>query len=143
MDPQSLLELRQMIERHEGKVAHAYQDHLGYWTIGVGRLIDDRRGGGLSDKEIDFLLANDIERILDDLPKRLPFWPRLTTTQQQALVNMAFQLGVNGLLNFKRMLASLERGDGETAEREALNSRWAQQTPGRATEVASMLRGRG
>jgi len=143
MDPQSLLELRRMIERHEGKVSHAYQDHLGFWTIGVGRLIDERRGGGLSDKEIDFLLENDIGRVIDDLSRRLPFWVRLTTTQQQALASMAFQLGVNGLLNFRRMLAALEQGDGATAEREALDSKWAQQTPGRATEVASMLRGRG
>ena len=142
MDNQSLQQLRQMIERHEGKVRHAYQDHLGFWTIGVGRLIDERRGGGLSDREIDFLLTNDIERVLDDLPRRLPFWARLTISQQQALVNMAFQLGVNGLLGFRRMLAALERGDGATAELEALDSRWAQQTPRRATEVASMLRGR-
>ena len=50
------------LKKEEGVVKHAYQDHLGYWTIGVGRLIDKRKGGGLSDEEIDYLLGNDIEK---------------------------------------------------------------------------------
>ena len=36
------------LRREEGSRPHAYQDHLGFWTIGVGRLIDVRKGGGLS-----------------------------------------------------------------------------------------------
>jgi lysozyme len=54
------MSLRRMLEDEEGRVPHAYPDSLGYWTIGVGRLIDRRKGGGLSDDEIDYLLANDI-----------------------------------------------------------------------------------
>ena len=131
--------IRQLLERHEGRVRHAYQDHLGFWTIGIGRLIDERRGGGLSDDEIDYLLNNDIDRITDDLPRRLPFWGRLNDNQQIALVNMAFQLGVNGLLGFRRMLSALERGDIETAKAEALDSKWARQTPNRARDVVQLL----
>ena len=52
--------LAQMLEAEEGRKRSAYQDHLGYWTIGVGRLIDRRKGGGLSPDEIDYLLTNDI-----------------------------------------------------------------------------------
>ena len=36
----------EQLRRNEGEVLHAYQDHLGFWTIGVGRLIDKRKGGG-------------------------------------------------------------------------------------------------
>lgn len=139
MDNRAKAHIRQLLERHEGRVRHAYQDHLGFLTIGIGRLIDERRGGGLADDEIDYLLSNDIDRITDDLPRRLPFWGRLTDNQQIALVNMAFQLGVSGLMNFRRMLAALERGDIETARAEALDSRWAQQTPGRARDVVGLL----
>ena len=141
MTPATRQKLRALIERHEGRVSHAYQDHLGYWTIGVGRLIDERRGGGLSDDEIDYLLANDISRVVDALSVRLSFWGSLTDHQQMALCNMAFQLGVSGLLNFRRMLAALEAGDVVAARREALDSRWALQTPKRAQEVAAMLGG--
>lgn len=44
------------LETDEGRVPHAYQDHLGYWTIGVGHLIDKRKGGGLTPDEVDYLL---------------------------------------------------------------------------------------
>ena len=132
--------LKQQLIRHEGIVPHAYQDHLGFWTIGVGRLIDKDRGGGLSPDEIEYLLNNDIERVHYQLTKRIAFWDRLTSSQQQALCNMAFQLGVNGLLGFRRMLHALELGNKAMAEAEALDSKWARQTPNRAREVAAMLK---
>ena len=30
---------------HEGEALHAYQDHLGFWTIGIGH--HKRKGGGI------------------------------------------------------------------------------------------------
>jgi lysozyme len=48
----------EQLTREEGKRRSAYQDHLGYWTIGVGRLIDARKGGGLSDEESTESLAS-------------------------------------------------------------------------------------
>ena len=133
-------ELLATLRRYEGWVPHAYQDHLGFWTIGYGRLIDRRRGGGISREEGDYLLSNDVEQVERGLRSRLDCWDRLTITQRRALINMGFQLGVNGVMNFRRMVAALERSDWAEAEREALDSRWAQQTPGRATEVAADLR---
>ena len=51
------MNLAQLLEAREGRVAHAYIDSEGYTTIGVGRLIDKRKGGRLTDREIDYLLA--------------------------------------------------------------------------------------
>ena len=59
---------------------------------------------------------------------------------KQALSLMAYQLGVEGELMFKRMLACLEQGDTRCAAREALDSQWEHQTPGRAHTVAALLR---
>ena len=131
--------LRKQLIQHEGVVKHAYQDHLGFWTIGVGRLIDERRGGGLSDDEVEYLLDNDIKRIHGALYDNLNFWDTLSDTQQQALCNMAFQLGVNGLLSFQNTLSLMAAGKYEEAAAEALKSKWARQTPNRAREVAAML----
>ena len=133
--------LRAQLIRHEGVVNHAYQDHLGFWTIGVGRLIDERRGGGLSDDEVMYLLDNDIDKFTHALQSQLDFFHDLNATQQQALVNMAFQLGVNGLLSFKNTLGLMRSGRYAEAHAEALKSRWAKQTPNRAAEVAAMLEG--
>ena len=132
--------LRKQLLRHEGEVLHAYEDHLGYLTIGVGRLIDKRRGGGITHDEAMMLLDNDIRRVIDELESRAPWFKRLDTTRQQAIANMAFQLGVSGLLGFRKMIGALDHGDYRKAADEALDSRWARQTPNRAREIADMIR---
>ena len=53
---------------------------------------------------------------------------------------MAFQMGLAGLLSFKRTLASIAAGDYEQASREMLDSKWASQTPKRAQRTAYMMR---
>jgi len=71
------------------------QDHLGYWTIGVGRLIDKRKGEGLSAEESAYLLSNDIEKRDKELQKRLPWAVKLDDARYGVLLNMAFQMGVD------------------------------------------------
>ena len=93
------------LKRDEGVRAAAYQDHLGYWTIGVGRLIDDRRGGGLRPDEIELLLANDVADRTKALVQALPWFSRLDGARQGVLLNMAFQMGTAGLLGFRNTLA--------------------------------------
>ena len=127
------------IRRHEGTVLHAYPDHLGYWTIGVGRMIDERRGGGISEAEAEHLLANDIDRIAARLQHEAGF-RNSPSEVKRALVNMAFQMGIKGLLGFTNMWRALEQHDYETAATEALDSKWANQTPTRANEVADWIR---
>lgn len=124
----------------EGYRRSAYQDHLGYWTIGIGRLIDARKDAGLTIEEAKYLLANDIAAKRRELDLQLPMWRGLSSTRRMALLSMAFQMGTAGLLGFPSMLAALAARDYEGAAREALDSRWAQQTPERAHRVAAMLR---
>lgn len=128
------------LKRDEGVVLHAYKDHLGYLTIGVGRLIDERRGGGISLEEAEMLLANDVARIEAELDRRMPWWRQASPRRQRALLNMAFQLGVAGLMKFRNTLARAKAGNWEGAAAGALNSLWARQTPARAQRVAEMLR---
>ena len=133
--------LKSELKKHEGVVLHAYEDHLGFLTIGVGRLIDERRGGGLSEDEATYLLGNDIDRVISSLETKFPRLNQYPERIQEALCQMAFQLGITGLMQFKNMIAALEEGDYWGAADAALNSRWAQQTPNRANEIAGMIRG--
>lgn len=132
--------LRDLLSREEGRRSHAYQDHLGYWTIGVGRCIDQRVGGGLSDPEIDSLLDNDITRFLVKTREALPWFDDLDEARQAVLVAMAFQMGVQGLLSFKQTLSAIAAGDYAHAADRMLQSKWAQQTPARAKRMAEMMR---
>jgi Phage-related lysozyme (muraminidase) len=131
---------------HEGTVMEgtrhvAYQDHLGYWTIGYGRLIDKGfRGSGIREEEAQFMLSNDIKAMMSELDDHWPWWRNLEHSAQRAVVNMAFQLGMPGLRKFKNMAEQLKRQDYCGAADAALDSLWAKQTPRRAQTVAAMIR---
>jgi lysozyme len=133
------MNLARMLENEEGRVPHAYQDHLGYWTIGVGRLIDSRKGGGLSDDEIDYLLQNDIKNKAAEVIKALPWVAGLSEVRQAVIIGMAFQMGTAGLLGFKNTLAMVRDGDFPGAARNMMLSRWAEQTPTRARRMAAQM----
>lgn len=139
VDPQLVSELR----RDEGVVKHAYQDHLGFWTVGVGRLIDERRGGGLSDEEINMLLENDIRRCAESIKN----WPATAAVRDdpvryRALLNMRFQLGEAGLLKFTNSLRAIAAKRWTDAAYNLRQSLWYRQTPDRAERVIQQfLRG--
>ena len=133
------LELIKELRRDEGVVDHAYQDSLGYWTIGVGRLIDKRKGGKLTDEEIDYLLMNDVKECVADLDKNLPWWRSLSDARRRVLVNMRFNLGMAGLLGFKNTLKFIETGEYKRAADNMLLSKWAKQVGQRANRLAKMM----
>ena len=125
-----------VLVREEGEVLHAYTDHLGYWTIGVGRLIDERKGGGITQAESRMLLANDIKRF-EDKAKSYPFYDGLDEVRQGVIVCMLFQLG--SLANWPKFRAALTAHDWPEAKAQMLDSAWARQTPDRANRMASAI----
>lgn len=133
-------DLAKQLRRDEGVVPHAYEDSEGWLTIGVGRLIDRRKGGRLRDDEIEYLLQNDITEKTDELIRRLPWVADLDETRQAVLINMAFNLGVSGLMGFRKTLALVKAGDYAAASVEMLDSKWARQVKGRATRLSKQMR---
>jgi lysozyme len=133
-------ELAKQLKGDEGVIPHAYPDHLGYLTIGVGRLIDKRKGGGLRPDEITYLLNNDIDDRIDALTRALPWFQDLDDARKGVLLNMAFQLGTEGLLKFENTLALIRDGKYENAAHAMLQSLWAKQTPIRAKRMAEQMR---
>lgn len=133
------MSLAQLIEDEEGRVAHAYTDSEGWLTIGVGRLIDKRKGGRLTDAEIDYLLANDIAEKTAELQRSLVWLDGLDQVRRDTLIAMAFQMGTAGLLGFRNTLEMVRTGDYKGAGRGMLQSRWAQQTPLRAERMARQM----
>lgn len=129
--------LIEQLKRHEGFRGRPYQDTTGHITIGYGRNLDDRP---LTEGEATALLLSDISAIGLELERAFPVVTALNPARQAALMNMAFNLGIGGLKNFKRMWAAVMSRDWMTVEAEALDSKWARQVGNRATEIARMLR---
>lgn len=128
------------LKRHEGWRPSVYQDHLGYWTLGFGFMVDERKNGGIPRPVAHYWLAYEVDRIYVRLAEALDWFAEAPDGIQRALVNMGYQLGVSGLLRFRQTLELIEIGKYEDAAEEALRSRWAEQTPKRAKEVAKWIR---
>lgn len=132
--------LIRQLRDEEGEVLSAYPDHLGFLTIGVGRLIDKRKGGGITSEESAYLLGNDIAKVNAQLDAKIPWWRKLDEARQAVIQGMAFQMGIDGLLGFKNTLKMVESGDYEGAGKGMLNSLWAKQTPARAKRMSEQMR---
>lgn len=132
--------ITRLLRGDEGEVLTAYKDHLGYLTIGVGRLIDKAKGGGITAEESAYLLANDIMRKSQELDRRLPWWTGLSDARRGVILSMAFQMGVDGLLKFVNTLAAVKAGQYDRAADGMLQSMWAKQTPERAKRMSEQMR---
>lgn len=133
-----------MLRNEEGVRYKPYKDHLGYWTIGVGHLIDPIKGakwieGPLTDAQVNALLDEDIAKV----ERGLPDWMReLGPVRYAIMVDMAFQMGVNGLLGFKNTLRYVREGQYEQAANNMRQSLWYRQTTNRANRrIKEMLTG--
>jgi lysozyme len=125
--------------RDENEVLHAYQDSEGWWTIGIGRLIDSRKGGGITDAEARYLLGNDIARVTRELQGAFPWVASLSRTRFAVLQAMCFNMGLKHLSEFQKMLSALALGNYADAAREMLDSAWAKQVGPRADRLAKQM----
>lgn len=132
--------ITRLLRGEEGEVLSEYKDHLGYSTIGVGRLIDARKGGGITAEESAYLLSNDIQKKLSELERKLPWIKELDEARRGVLLSMAFQMGTAGLLGFKNTLEMVRTGRYTDAAKGMLNSLWAKQTPQRAKRHSEQMR---
>jgi len=124
------------LNRDEGLRLKPYLCTAGKTTIGIGRNLDDV---GITEAEALHLLENDIERAVAVCRRLFPTWDALSDARQEALANMAFNLGEAGLGKFKQMRAAIEADDWHTASQAVLSSRYAYQVGDRAKRIAAAL----
>ena len=129
--------LPRLLVRHEGIRLRPYTDTVGKLTIGIGRNLDDK---GITEDEALYLLRNDVEEARRGLDKAIPWWLWLDEVRQAVLLDMAFNMGVRGLLGFIVTLPLIQEGRYAEAADAMLKSKWARQVKGRAAELAVMMR---
>jgi lysozyme len=130
--------LREQLCRDEGVRLKPYRDSVGLLTIGVGHNLEAH---GISQAVCDLLLTEDIADVEAGVRARLPWATpaRLGEARHAVLLNMSFNLGLGGLLGFKRFLADVEAGEWTMAATEMMNSKWAQQVGARADRLARQM----
>lgn len=131
--------LLSMLKEDEGFKSYVYPDSRGYWTIGYGRMVDERLGGGITEEEAEYLLDNDVVRTFQELDSKIPEWRKFSPVCQLVLANMCFNLGISKLLGFHKMLSALRRGDREDAAKEMRDSDWYHQVGGRGPRLVQMV----
>lgn len=125
-----------LLKRHEGFSALPYRDSVGVLTVGYGRNLEAHP---FAEVEAGEWLARQYAETFAELARAKPVVGMLDEVRQAALGNMAFNLGLKGLLSFKRMWAAIEAGNWRTAAEHALDSKWATQVGHRALDIAEML----
>lgn len=124
------------LKRHEGIRLKPYRCTAGVLSIGYGRSLETK---GITLYEAEILLNHDVGAVVSSLKNELIFWERLDHVRQEALINMAFNIGVTGLMKFKKTLSMIAGGDYLDASIEMLDSKWAIQVPKRAKELSEQM----
>lgn len=138
MEAKLMDRIKEQLVRHEGLRLKPYRCTAGKLTIGIGRNLDDC---GISQSEAYIMLINDIMNCEKQLQAKIPdIYNGLDAVRKSVLLNMCFNLGINGLLGFKNTLAFIKTGDWERAANNMLVSRWAKQVGRRAIELSELMR---
>lgn len=130
------IKLKAQLKRHEGYRRRAYRDTKGILTIGYGRNLLDN---GLTRDEAEYLLDNDIKTTLLSCATRIEDYEIFPEQVQEVLANMCFNMGINKLLKFPKMLAAMRSRDYKLAAIELMDSDYATQVGQRANELAESL----
>lgn len=130
------MDIYEQLRRDEGVRLKPYTDTVGKLTIGVGRNLTD---DGISEAEADSMLHNDVADTENMLTAHFLFYSSLDSVRQGVLLNMAFNMGVTKLAGFTQMLRAVASGDWDTAAKEMMNSKWAEEVGDRATRLRDQL----
>ena len=152
--------LTELLIKHEGLKLEVYKDTKGFDTIGVGRClvtkglseseckylkidpvnyIEFLRVHGITKEQAEYLLSNDIDFFTNELIDSLDWFENLPETVKIVLLDMVFNLGLNGLLKFVHTLENIEHGRYIAASKEMLNSKWKNDVGQRAFDLSEML----
>ena len=129
------------IKAHEGFRDHIYKDSLGKATIGYGFLVaalspdELKLNGGKAEpmsKEVAEKILNlKVARLRKRVPECLPWLADKPQSVQDTLIEMAYQLGIAGLMGFRHTLGCIEAGDYAQAAKNLRESLLYKQTPRR------------
>jgi lysozyme len=139
--------IEDLIEQHEGRKLIVYDDATGRPLVPGSKVVGNPTFGvghngqkPLSTAAVNQIKTDDIADATAECVAIFgDAWPTFTAPRQAAFIDMAFELGENGLAKFEHMVAAAQVGQWQNVAAEALASAWAAQVPERAKTDAAML----
>jgi len=128
----------------EGERLAPYRDSVGIWTIGIGTTrilgvpVHEYTRPITHETAMD-LAMSDIYKACIQAQTVIPNLDELSDSRQEVLVNMAYNLGGEGLRKFGKMCAAIQVGDFVQAAAEMKNSRWYVQVGARARRLTERM----
>jgi len=131
-----LEKLKAELIRDEGLRLKPYLDTRGIETIGIGHNLVAK---GISENVANIIYLEDVEEVMGQLDRALPWWQHLDPVRQRVLANMCFNLGIEKLLGFPHTLILMESGNYEAAAAAMADSLWHRQVGDRAVRLEAMM----
>ena len=139
--------LEDQLRRDEEERQFAYDDATsltlgkgatlkGNLSIGVGRNLSAK---GISQKERDFLLANDIQDATVGLEANFPWAMQLDEVRKGAMLNLTFNIGIHGLSGFHNFLAAMKDGRWPDARAALIDSAADHEEPARIARLGLQI----
>lgn len=125
------------IATHEGLRTRPYLDTMGIWTVGYGHNLNEP----ITEEDARHILISDITKAIDGCIHAYPWFAELSQPRQNAMIDLAFNMGISRLNWFKKFLAAMEIGNYDEAAYHLTDSLWAKQVKGRSLTIANMIRG--
>jgi len=135
------MSLLENIKAHEGFRDHIYKDSIGKPTVGYGFLVSAlsldelKLNGGkaepMSREVAEKILNLKVARLRKRVPECLPWLASKPQGVQDTILEMAYQLGLAGLMGFHHTLSCIEASDYAQAARNLKASLLYRQSPKR------------
>lgn len=123
------------LKSDEGEELLPYKCPAGHLTIGIGHLL----ANGISREVSKIIFYEDFIKAQMDCYAKIPCYAGLNEARRYVLANMCFNMGINRLTGFKKMISALAKEDYATAADEMLDSKWAKQVPLRAARLREIM----
>ena len=143
--------IKDQLIRDEGVRLFKYQDSRGFSTIGVGHNLDAKPIPFDISEGITFAQATQILGDADSNPgddlgdvsfqlfRDLPWLKNLDVVRQGVYLNMSFNMGVGGILEFHHDLADTQAGNYLKAAADMKASEWYVQVGARAQRLCLQM----
>jgi lysozyme len=147
-----MIDVEKMIASDEGKSLKVYPCSEGFKTVGIGHNLDSDSaldilnrhldiGDRITEAECSALFRRDIANVYAGIKRNMPYFDDLEDKYKPVLINMIFQMGINGVLKFVHTLACMIKDDVEGAINGIRASKYHKQTTDRAERMVKLIKG--